>query len=83
LLLPELLRRLSLLRARSLCAELLRLLACAPMRPASERLILPLEERDGEDEEDLRDAIDHSLFVVGPLCGAGIASAVGANCRLL
>jgi hypothetical protein len=57
---PELLRRLVLARARSLCAVLLRLLAWAPLVPASDRLMLP-RPLEREDEEELRDAIDHSF----------------------
>jgi hypothetical protein len=47
-------------RARSLCAELFWLLARAPLLPASERLILP-PEREEDEEEELRDAIDDLL----------------------
>jgi hypothetical protein len=45
--------------ARSLCALLFWLLACAPLRPASLRLMRPDEDDDFEDEEEdeLRDAI--------------------------
>jgi hypothetical protein len=80
-LVEALLRRPPLALARSLCAELLRLLACAPLRPASERLMPPVE-RD-EDEEELRDAIDHSFACVSPLCGAARTKAVGPVCGLL
>lgn len=59
---PELLALLlrePLALARSLCARLFWLLACAPLRPASLRLMPPLEEDDERDEdEELRDAID-------------------------
>jgi hypothetical protein len=53
--------------ARSLCARLFWLLACAPLRPASLRLmVLPREDEEDlerEDEEELRDAIACSLVV--------------------
>jgi hypothetical protein len=56
-------RRLLLPRARSLCASLFWLLARAPRLPASERLmeLRPDFEEDDLDDEEERDAIDHSL----------------------
>jgi hypothetical protein len=60
---PELERLLALLlpRARSLCASLFWLLARAPLLAACERLMVPPERDDEEDEDDLRDAIECSF----------------------
>jgi hypothetical protein len=63
-LLDELLRLLLFARARSLCAELLRLLAWAPLRPASERLMVPRLPLERDDEDELRDAIDLSFALM-------------------